>query len=183
MEQSSHIEPTKLPGVYLVRRPVNEDERGFFREVFRKEDLEAQLGFEFKPVQWNQSQSKRDTLRGIHIAPWHKLVTVTAGTAQQVVVDARADSPTFGQHVSETLGEGQWGAMFIPAGCGNAFLATSEVTDYLYLVTDYWAPGKEQSILYNDPDLNIIWQSKAPVLSAKDLQNPTWRQSFPEKFN
>src|SRR5688500_3222587 len=99
----SYIEPTTLPGVYLINRPVLADDRGFFREVFRKADLEASLGFAFEPVQWNQSQSKHGTLRGIHIAPWHKLVTVSGGTVQQVVVDTRPDSTTFGKYLSLTL--------------------------------------------------------------------------------
>ncbi len=116
-----YIQPTSLDQVLLISRPVFEDDRGFFREVYRVEELNKTLGFEFTPVQTNHSRSSRHTLRGIHTAPWHKLVTVLRGEVQQVVVDLRTDSKTFGSCASFLLGENNWHSVFVPTGCGNAF--------------------------------------------------------------
>ena len=170
---SDFIEQTELEGVLIINRPVFGDERGFFREVYRKADLEMRTGLEIDFVQSNHSRSPKDTLRGIHIAPWHKLVTCANGLVQQVVVDTRPDSPTFGKHISIELGEGIFRNVFIPAGCGNAFLVLSESADYTYLASDYWAPGKEKDLLWNDGTLNIDWKSQTPLVSEKDNSNPT----------
>ena len=177
------IEQTELEGVFIINRPVFGDDRGFFREVFRKSDLEARTGFAIDFLQSNHSRSPKNTLRGIHIAPWHKLVTCANGLVQQVVVDSRPDSLTFGKHVSVELGENNFRSVFIPAGCGNAFLVLSESADYTYLASDYWAPGKEQDLLWSDPGLNIEWKSTTPLVSEKDNANPKLSEVFPEKFN
>lgn len=176
------IETTALDGVVIINRPQFGDDRGFFREIFRKNDLDARLGFEFNAPQANHSRSPQNTLRGIHIAPWHKLVTCIRGQVQQVVVDTRPESPTFGQHISVLLGEDNFKSVLIPAGCGNAFLVLSDIADYVYLATDYWAPGKEQDLKWNDSDLGIKWQTDSPIVSEKDTNNPSLKDVFPEKF-
>lgn len=182
MGTDDYIEETEIKGVFIIKRPTFGDERGFFREIFRKEDLEKRLGYEFNIVQSNHSRSKKDILRGIHVATWMKLVTYTRGNVQQIVVDTRPESPTFGKYISINAGEDNRIAVFIPAGMGNGFLALSEEVDYVYFTTDYWAAGKEQYILYNDPDINIDWQTNSPQVSEKDLQGISLREAFPEKF-
>jgi dTDP-4-dehydrorhamnose 3,5-epimerase len=182
-DQQDFITETEISGVFIIARPTFGDDRGFFRELYRKNDLEARLGHEFNPVQANHSRSQKNSLRGIHIAPYHKLVTVYNGTVQQVVVDVRPDSPTFGKYVSVNLGEGNFRSVFIPAGLGNAFVVTSEVADYCYLATDYWAPGVETYVNYADPDLAIPWQTAAPIVSEADNNHPTLREVYPKKFN
>ena len=183
MDQTNDfIKETKLAGVFVIERPTFDDPRGFFREFYRKNDLENRLGFEFNPAQANHSHSSKNTLRGIHVAPWHKLVTVANGEVQQIVVDFRKDSPTFGQYESIIMGEKNRNAVFVPAGCGNAFLVTSEQADYIYLATDYWEPGKELYAIYNDPNLNIEWLSKTPLVSEKVLQNKPVKELFPDQF-
>jgi dTDP-4-dehydrorhamnose 3,5-epimerase len=177
------ITPTELKDVFIIERPVFSDDRGFFRETFRKNDLEARLGTKLEFVQANHSRSPKNSLRGIHAAPWNKLVTCIHGKVQQVVSDLRTDSPTFGKYVSVILGEGNLRSVFVPAGTGNSFLVLSEEADYSYVTTDYWAPGKEISMAWDDADLNIQWQSDNPMLSSKDQANPTLRQTFPEKFH
>jgi len=172
------ITATDIKDVLIIKRPTFADDRGFFREIFRLADLESRLGFSFSPLQANHSRSTKDTLRGIHIAPWHKLVTVAHGQVQQVIVDCRSDSPTLGRYVSVTMGEGENNAVFVPAGCGNAFLVTSAEADYIYLASDYWAAGMEKYLAYNDPKVAIAWQSDQPVLSDKDKANPTWDGLF-----
>lgn len=178
-ETQDYIEEREIKGVLLIKRPAFPDDRGFFRETFRKKDLDNKLGFEFNPVQANHSRSQKNSLRGIHIAPWNKLVTVLRGQVQQVVVDLRKDSETFGKHISIILGEDNWYSLFIPKGVGNAFLVLSEEADYHYLTTDYWEVGREKNVAFDDPDLNISWQTKDPILSEKDLHNPSVKEVFP----
>ncbi|MFA5932934.1 MAG: dTDP-4-dehydrorhamnose 3,5-epimerase [Microgenomates group bacterium] len=167
---------TDIEGVFLVNRPVFADDRGFFHETFRMNELEEKLGKPFNIVQQNHSRSVKNTLRGIHVAPWSKLIYVPRGKVQQVVVDLRQTSETFGKWITVELGEENKQALFIPPQCGNAFLVLSEECDYTYLVTDYWAPGKEKNVVWNDTDLNIDWQVKEPVLSEKDQNNPTFEE-------
>ncbi len=182
MEEKDYIKETEIQGVYIIERPSFGDERGFFRELYRKTDLDLKLGFEFNPVQANHSRSQLNTLRGIHIAPWHKLISVYRGSVQQVIVDVRPDSPTFGKHISIDLGEDNFRSVFIPAGLGNAFAVTSEVADYCYLTTDYWAAGKETYVNYADADLGIKWQVSEPIVSEADKLHPALREAYPEKF-
>lgn len=171
------IQKTKIEGVYKIMRPTISDERGFFHEVFRKNELEEFLGSEFKVVQSNHSRSNKGVLRGIHIATWNKLVTAISGKVQEVVVDTRKNSPTFGQYESFVLGEeGDQFSIFVPFGCGNSFMSLTDVADYNYLVDDYWAPGKEVGVKYDDLDLNIKWMIDQPILSEKDQTNLSFKE-------
>ena len=169
---------TKLAGVFIIERPMFSDDRGFFRETFRRDELETALGFVFNPQQANHSRSGKDTLRGIHIAPWHKLVTCINGLVQQIVVDIRKDSPTFGQYISVQMGEENFRSVFVPAGLGNGFLVLSDQADYSYLTTENWAPNKEQNLAWDDADVNIAWQTTTPQLSDKDKSNPTLKELY-----
>ena len=180
--QNDYITETDIAGVFIIERPVFGDQRGFFRELYRKTDLDARLGYAFNPVQTNHSRSQLHTLRGIHIAPYHKLVSVYQGTVQQIIVDTRPDSPTFKKYVSVDLGEDNFRSVFIPAGLGNAFVVTSDIADYCYLTTDYWAPGVETYVNYADADVAVRWQTSTPIVSNADMQHPTLREVFPDKF-
>lgn len=178
----NYIKQTDISGVLIIERPTFGDERGFFHELYRKSDLDKALGFEFLPVQTNHSRSVQNTLRGIHIAPWHKLVTVYRGSVQQVIVDTRPESTTFGKYISVNLGEDNFKSVFIPAGLGNAFAVTSDIVDYCYLTTDYWAQGKETYVNFADPDINIDWQVSNPIVSEADQAHPFLKDQYPEKF-
>lgn len=171
-----YIIETSLPGVLIIERPTYADDRGFFRETFRKQDLEERLGIHLNFVQANHSRSSKGTLRGIHIAPWHKLISVANGEVQAVLVDVRKDSPTFGQHLSLILSDKHPRSIFVPAGVGNSFLVLSGHADYTYTTTDYWAPNMERNLLYNDPELGINWLTENPHLSDKDQNNPTLKE-------
>jgi dTDP-4-dehydrorhamnose 3,5-epimerase len=179
MSAQNHIQPTELADVYIINRPTYTDERGFFREIFRKPDLEILLDINLNFMQANHSRSSQNTLRGIHVAPWHKLVTVTRGLVQQVIVDARTNSPTFGKYISVELGEDKWQSVFVPANCGNAFLVLSDYADYNYLTTELWKPDQEKHISWNDKDINIKWQTTSPSLSDKDTQNSALSEVYP----
>lgn len=172
------ITKTDLEGVFIIARPVFSDERGFFHETFRKNELEEKIGSKFEIVQQNHSHSIKNTLRGIHTAPWSKLIYVPNGKVQEIVVDLRENSPTFKKWISVELGEDTQNAIYLPPNCGNGFLVLSEECDYTYLVNDYFAPGREFGIIWDDSDLNIAWQSQNPLLSDKDQKNPTFKEHF-----
>lgn len=167
-----YITQTEIPGVLLVQRPLFPDQRGFFQEVSRIDDISEAIGEPFAVKQFNHSRSTQNTLRGIHAAPWQKLVTVANGKVQQVVVDLRKESKTFGKYISIILGEDNFFAVFLPGGCGNAFAVLSDSADYLYLASDTWSPGKETYVNYKDPTLNIKWEVDEPIVSEKDAAHP-----------
>jgi dTDP-4-dehydrorhamnose 3,5-epimerase len=158
------------------------DDRGFFKEVIRTGQLEEKIGKPFVTRQVNHSRSTKNTLRGIHIAPWNKLIYVVHGTVQSVIVDCRKGSPTFGKYKSVILGEDNRSCIFVPAGCGNSYLVLSEDADYLYLTDQEWTPNQEKGVAWNDKDLAIDWQlSEAdgePTLSEKDKNNPSFSAIF-----
>ena len=117
---------TKIQGVLQITLPVFEDERGFFKEVVRISEIEKTSGKQFIVKQVNHAKTTRNTLRGIHIAPWNKIIYVTRGKVQAVIVDCREDSLTFGKHESLILGDENRSSVFIPANCGNSYLILSE---------------------------------------------------------
>jgi len=169
----------KIKGVEIISLPTFSDKRGFFREVVRINEIEEIIGKSFVVKQVNHSRSSRNTLRGIHAAPWDKLIYVTKGKVQSVIVDFRKNSPTFGKHISIVLGEENKSCVFIPAFCGNSYLVLSEDADYVYLTNEEWSANREIGILWNDPNLKIDWMLEGePILSEKDKNNPTLEQAF-----
>ncbi len=176
------IATTTLDGVLKIERPTFSDDRGFFREPVRIKEL-GKLGISFNVAQMNHAKSIQKTLRGIHSAPWNKLIYVPNGAVQAVIVDLRIQSHTFGRHESFLLGTDNLSSIFIPKGFGNSYLALSESADYVYLTDQEWEPNKETGIVWNDTDLNIDWIIKEPKLSEKDDKNQTLREAFPDKFS
>lgn len=165
---------TRTPiGLYLIERPTFSDDRGFFREPVRIRELEKEINEEFEVVQMNHARSSKDILRGIHIAPWNKLIYVPRGKVQAVLVDVRLGSPTYGKYESYILGDEYKTAIFVPRGYGNSYLVLSDEADYIYLTDMEWAPGLEKSIAWNDRKIGIRWESTSPILSEKDKENPT----------
>jgi len=124
-------------------------------------------------VQDNFSLSRKNVLRGIHyqlLQPQGKLVRVTHGAVLDAAVDLRRSSPHFGRHVAVEL-SGENGCMlWIPPGFGHAFLVLSDVAGFAYKVTDYYSPGGERTILWNDPAIGIPWPVKPEeaIVSSKD---------------
>lgn len=182
MLENNTVKTTNIQGLFLVERETFEDGRGFFRETFRAGELNSALGFEFAIKQENHSRSVKNTLRGIHVAPWNKFIYVVRGEVQSVVVDLRDGSATFGEYVSIILGESNHTRIFVPKGCGNSYLVLSEEADCMYLTDDYWSPGKEYGVLWNDSDIKINWQTDKPLLSDKDRINKTIKELFPGRL-
>jgi dTDP-4-dehydrorhamnose 3,5-epimerase len=123
-------------------------------------------------VQDNHSSSVVGVLRGLHYQvkqPQGKLVRVIAGEVYDVAVDLRRSSPTFGRWVGETLSEANRRSMWVPEGFAHGFLVTSEVADFLYKTTDYYAPEHDRTLLWNDPALGISWPIEGePLLKPRD---------------
>jgi dTDP-4-dehydrorhamnose 3,5-epimerase len=124
-------------------------------------------------VQDNFSLSSKDVLRGIHyqvIQPQGKLVRVTNGAVLDVAVDLRRNSPAFGKHVAVELTAESGDMLWIPAGFGHAFLALTDQVGFAYKVTDYYSPAGERTIVWNDPDIGIVWpvDAETVIVSEKD---------------
>jgi dTDP-4-dehydrorhamnose 3,5-epimerase len=169
---------TSLPGVLILEPKVFGDERGFFFESYNKKALEK-AGITADFVQDNHSRSVRNVLRGLHYQinqPQGKLVRVIQGEVFDVAVDIRRRSPHFGKWVGFNLSAENKRVAWIPPGFAHGFLVLSDVTEFLYKTTDYWAPEYERCISWNDPDLAIIWPLRGdPMLSAKDKNGLTLR--------
>ena len=171
--------PLTIPDVVLIKPEVFGDERGFFMETFRQSDFEQHCG-SYRFVQDNHSKSAHGILRGLHFQlrrPQGKLVRVTRGEVFDVAVDLRQSSATFGRWVGEFLSESNKRLMWIPPGFAHGFLVTSPEAEFFYKCTDYYAPGDEYSLLWNDDDLSIDWPavSEGPTLSGKDRQAASFR--------
>lgn len=160
-----------LPGLKLFELRRFGDDRGFFLESWNKRAF-AEAGFAQDFVQDNHSRSAKGVLRGLHYQltrPQGKLVRVTRGAAFDVAVDLRRSSPTFGRSQAVTLTAGEPRLFWIPPGFAHGFLALEDGTEFQYKCTDYYDPGDEHSLLWNDPALGIDWPlDGAPALSAKD---------------
>lgn len=171
------IKKTAIEGLLIIEGgETHGDERGFFREPFRRDEFEEALGKEWVHVQENHAFSKKGVLRGIHVAPWDKMIYVSYGKVLSVTVDLRKDSPTFKKVNIMEIGEGNWVKLFVPAGVGNAYLILSERAVYEYQVNEYYAPGMEKGIAWDDPQLQIDWGIVEPILSEKDKNNPSLKE-------
>lgn len=167
-------EKLAIPDVMLLTPRVFGDERGFFMETFRHDDFIKHCG-NYQFVQDNHSSSGKGILRGLHYQHKHpqgKLVRVTKGEVFDVAVDMRANSPTFGQWVGHYLSERNKQMMWIPPGFAHGFYVTSDMAEFQYKCTDYYAPDDEFSLLWNDPTVHVDWPlaGSLPVLSPKDMQ-------------
>jgi dTDP-4-dehydrorhamnose 3,5-epimerase len=171
-----------IEGLFVVERPTLGDERGFFRESFRLNELEEVLGQSVRFVQENHSRSRQNVLRGLHAENWEKLVYVPHGQVFTAVADIRPQSSTFGQVETFTLGEGHWLKIFLPRGLAHGYCVLSDEADYTYQVTAYYDGSDTTAVAWNDPDLAVPWPVTEPILSARDQSNPTLRQLVPERF-
>ncbi len=168
------VTKTPLEGVLVIEPKVFGDDRGFFLETFNAARFE-QAGLPTEFVQDNWSRSAKGTLRGLHLQEpkgQGKLVWVSRGAVWDVAVDARRGSPSFGKWYGLELSESNKKQFWLPPGFAHGFCVTSDVADFVYKVTELYAPDCEQSILWNDPDLGIAWPVEKPLLSKKDEAAP-----------
>lgn len=155
------IKVTKAPieGLYIIEPAVHGDERGYFMETYSKRDmLEAGLDLDF--VQDNQSMSVKGVLRGLHFQkefPQGKLVRVIKGKVFDVAVDLRKESGTYGKWFGVELSEENKKQFYIPEGFAHGFLVLSDVAEFCYKCTDFYHPGDEGGLAWNDPEIGIQW--------------------------
>lgn len=164
--------PTEIPDVLILEPRIFGDERGFFFESYNATRFRELTGFNGEFVQDNHSRSAQGVLRGLHYQirqPQGKLVRVVAGEVYDVAVDLRRSSPTFGQWIGVTLSAENKRQLWIPAGFAHGFYVVSEMAEFLYKTTDYYAPEHERTLRWNDPQLGIDWPlASEPTLSTKD---------------
>lgn len=167
-----NVTATAIPEVLLVEPTVFGDDRGFFFESFNAHEWQELTGLDTRFVQDNHSRSVKGVLRGIHYQiqqPQGKLVRVVVGEVFDVAVDLRKESATFGQWVGERLSADNKRSLWVPEGFGHGFLVLSDVAEFLYRTTDFYAPQHERCIAWNDPAVGIDWPIEgAPLLSEKD---------------
>ena len=166
---------TAIPEVVLIEPKVFGDARGFFFESFNQKAFNDATGTNHQFVQDNHSRSAQGVLRGLHYQiqqPQGKLVRVVRGAVIDIAVDIRKSSPTFGQWVAEELSEDNHRQLWVPPGFAHGFVVLSEMAEFLYKTTDYYAPAFERCIAWDDPTLAIDWKlsGREPLLSAKDAQ-------------
>lgn len=173
------LTPLGIEGAWLVESPVWRDDRGFFREWFKSEEVKAATGREFRIEQANISFSLAGTLRGIHysIAPkgQAKLITCVSGLIQDVIVDIRPDSKTFAKWIDVELKGDTGKAVLISEGLGHGFLALEDNTSVAYLVSTPFSPSNEFEINPLDENIGIKWRMNVEklLISKKDFIAPS----------
>jgi dTDP-4-dehydrorhamnose 3,5-epimerase len=173
------IEETPLPGVLVIEPRAFGDARGFFFESFHA-DRYAAAGIKGPFVQDNVSRSTRGTLRGLHFQEpksQGKLVFVTRGSVFDVAVDVRKGSAHFGKWFGIELSDENHKQLWVPPGFAHGFCVTSEIADFAYKCTDFYAPEHERAVRFDDPDLAIAWPIHDPNLSPKDAAAPLLRDA------
>jgi dTDP-4-dehydrorhamnose 3,5-epimerase len=175
------VTATHIPDVFVIEPVVFGDDRGFFYESFNLAKFEEAIGQKCNFVQDNHSRSVKNVLRGLHYQiqqPQGKLVRCTLGRVYDVAVDLRKSSPTFGQSVGIELSAENKTMFWVPPGFAHGFVVLSDVAEFLYKTTDYYAPEFERSLIWNDPDIGIEWPFEGePALSKKDLLGKSFKEA------
>ncbi|MBP5600692.1 MAG: dTDP-4-dehydrorhamnose 3,5-epimerase [Lachnospiraceae bacterium] len=153
------VEDCDIEGVKILTPTVFPDERGYFMETYQKRDFE-EAGITVEFVQDNQSASKKGVLRGLHFQKQYaqdKLVRVITGAVYDVCVDLREGSKTFGKWKGIELTEENKKQFFVPKGFAHGFLVLSDYAEFVYKCSDFYHPGDEGGIIYNDPEIGVEW--------------------------
>lgn len=164
---SFHIE-----GPLLIQPKVYEDERGYFMESFHEERFTELTGVMHPFKQDNESLSSKGVLRGLHfqVPPkaQAKLVRVSSGSVMDVIVDLRASSPTFGQHLKVVLSASNKCQLYIPEGFAHGFLSLEDNSLFCYKCSELYNSESEKALKWDDPELLIDWDYDQPIVSQKD---------------
>ncbi len=164
---------TKIKDLLIIKKETYNDYRGFLRELYKEKSLSKKFIFDIL------SSSKKNVIRGLHLQKNNsqgKYVTVLKGKAFDVAVDLRKNSKTFGKHVSIILSSDQNISFYIPEGFAHGFCALENNTIVHYKCTKYRDAKTEIGIIWNDPNLNIKWPIKKPIISRKDKQNISFKE-------
>jgi dTDP-4-dehydrorhamnose 3,5-epimerase len=171
-----NITTTPLSGVAVIDLERKEDDRGFFARTFDRKEF-ADAGLEPLVEQCNLSfNHKAGTLRGMHyqVAPATeaKLVRCTAGAIVDIIVDVRADSPTYLQHFSIELTADNRRALYVPPMFAHGYQALTGGAEVSYQVSEAYTPGTERGLRHDDPALGLSWPLPVSVISPKDAAWP-----------
>ena len=174
--------PLTLKGSYLVSVVPFEDERGWFARTYCKNEFE-EIAHTKEWVQMNHSFTKqKGTIRGMHyqLPPYSeiKLVRCIAGSIYDVIIDLREQSSTYLQWFGTELSAKNKQMMYIPEGFAHGFQTISDDCELIYLHSQFYQPGVEKGIRYNDPQLNIEWPETVTVISERDTQHPLLDMNF-----
>lgn len=153
------VTKTEIEGLYVIEPTVHGDSRGYFMETYNQNDMH-EAGLDMVFVQDNQSMSKRGVLRGLHFQkqfPQGKLVRVIRGEVFDVAVDLREGSATYGKWHGILLSEDNKKQFYISEGFAHGFLVLSDTAEFCYKVTDFYHPGDEGGLAWNDPEIGIEW--------------------------
>jgi dTDP-4-dehydrorhamnose 3,5-epimerase len=166
-----------IAGAYVLEAEKFEDSRGFFCEIYNSnKDYPEFSNIENRQV--NFSKSKKSVLRGIHIAPFAKLVSVVNGSGQDVIVDLRKNSPTFLNTYSLILSPENMTQLFIPAYCGHGFLSLEDDTVLLYMQDGNYNPSNHKSVRYDDPDIGMKWINQYEIIISQGDYNAPFLKNF-----
>ena len=171
---------TEIENLFIVEPQIFGDERGYFFETYKKKEFDD-AGLIYNFVQDNQSKSKKGVLRGLHFQkkyPQAKLVRVLEGEVFDVAVDLRKGSETYGKYVGVILSEKNKRMFMIPRGFAHGFVVLSETATFCYKCDELYHPEDEDGIMWNDPDVGIVWPySGEPLLSEKDKLHKSLKES------
>ncbi len=169
------VKKTKLPGVLIIKPEVISDNRGFFKETFQSERYKN-FGISLPFVQDNYSRSQKGVLRGLHsqkFRPQGKLISCSAGSIYDVVVDINPRSKTFSNYIGIELSSHNHLQIWIPPGYAHGFCVLSKSAELYYKCTEFYFSNDQSGLIWNDPEVKINWPIKYPILSEKDKLLPT----------
>jgi dTDP-4-dehydrorhamnose 3,5-epimerase len=166
------FEETKLKGAFIVDIKRLEDERGFFARTYCHKEF-SEHGMMFGVLQTNMSTNRvKGTLRGMHYQknPYQetKFVRCIKGALYDVIVDLRPESPTYKEWIGVELSEDNQRAIFVPKDFAHGFITLIDDTTIFYMASQFYTPGAESGIRWNDPALRIEWPVKPQIISVKD---------------
>ena len=177
------VTPCDIEGLYVIEPTVFKDERGYFVETYNQNDMK-EAGLDMVFVQDNQSMSTRGVLRGLHFQkqfPQGKLVRVVRGKVFDVAVDLRSDSKTYGKWFGVELSAENMKQFYIPEGFAHGFLVLSDEAEFCYKCTDFYHPGDEGGLAWNDSEIGVEWPLEEGVdliISEKDQKGKGLKDTF-----
>ncbi len=177
-----NIVKTAFKDLLIIKHDIFHDNRGSFKEIFRKNIIEESLGYRINFCQENSVKSCKNVLRGLHYQkkPFaqSKLISISSGKIFDVAVDIRKDSKTYGNFFSRVLDANNNESIFIPKGFAHGYLTLSDFASISYKVDNYYNPNVEEGIVFNDDFLKIDWgiEEAKLIISKKDLgfNNYNW---------
>lgn len=177
------VTPCDIKGLYVIEPTVFKDERGYFMETYNQNDFH-EAGLDMVFVQDNQSMSVKGVLRGLHYQkqyPQGKLVRAVRGTVFDVAVDLRTGSETYGKWFGVVLSAENKKQFYIPEGFAHGFLVLSDEAEFSYKCTDFYHPGDEGGMAWNDPEIGVEWpieEGMELIISEKDQKWGGFRDAF-----